>query len=270
MAAAPPRIEPREDSMQKRLLLTTFAAALVISAAPAAAQEAMRAPLEEAVQIDPGTSPEEYVDEYYEEEYYEEEFCGGEEGPYDEAIYAFDAEDYAGARTILVDALRSGDFGGLTRVDYLVLLGQTQLRLDENLHAAVNFSRAVSMAPDRADDNGARIGLAIALARRGERDRAAETAQEHIEAGCGTRTQMECYLAHVVVASASSDDETRATARAEALQIQAELPEWQRSAIAYYDTLFGVAEWTPSADVRAASAADTTDAADTADTDESA
>jgi len=237
--------------MRTRLLLATIAAALAATAAPVAAQD---------------EEPEQYEDEYGDEEYYgEEEFCGGgEETPFDEAYMYYDMEEYGDARDTLVSALQSHDYYSEMRPAYLVLLGLTQMRLDDSRHAAVNFSRAIAAAPDDADMNGARIGLAVALAERGDRRRALESATQFIDARCTSESTapIQCYVANVVLGSVGRDDETRGKGRIEAERLRTEMRDYERAGIEFYDELFEVAEWTATAEAPEPPESNTEDSGD--------
>lgn len=224
----------------QRPLFASLVLALVAATVPAAAQEG-----------DAGAYDD---DAYYdEEEVYEEEFCGGgEESEYDMAYMAYDGEQYEEARDVLVEALRSRSYYTEMRPAYLVLLGQTQIRLGDTRHAAVNFQRAIAAEPDQADENGARIGLAVALASHGNRRRAAEVAQQFVDTQChgDSGRAPHCYVANVVIGNASVDGESREKGRTEARRLAATLRDWEQNAVAYYDELFDVAGWpgTPDRD----------------------
>ncbi len=219
--------------MHHKLLLALFGLAIIATAAPAAASD-------------------DTEDDYYDEEDFGEEFCGGEETPYDEAYMLFDEEDFADARDVLVNALSSHDYYRDSRPAYLILLGQTQMRLGDSRHAAVNFSRAIAAAPEYADENGARLGLAVALAERGDRRRALEAATQFIDAQCATETgnATHCYIANVVLAAAGRDAETREKGRAETARLRGELSEYQVDAVRYYEELFQIDASVETADAR--------------------
>lgn len=220
----------------RRLLLASLAVTMA-AAAPAAADDSE----DLAEQID---EPD-YDEPDYEEEEYEEEYCGGgEETLYDVAYTMFDAGQYAGVRRVLVDALQAHEVDAYERPAYLVLLGQTQLRLGELRHAAVNFRRAVDAAPDQANQNGARIGLAVALARRGNRRRAIAEARRFVDDACADgRGLTRCYVANVVIATAGRDEATRNAGREQARRTHGALRDYELGAVAYYEQLFDVASW---------------------------
>lgn len=221
----------------RRLLLSSLVLTSMLAASPVAANDA-----EELEELG---AAEEVEEEYYEEE----EFCGGgEPTKYDEAYMAFDVADYREARDILVDALQSREVEEHERPAYLVLLGQTQLRLGQTRHAAVNFRRAITAAPATANNSGARIGLAVALARRGNGRRAAAEASRYIDEVCdGASGLARCYVANVVIASAASDEAARVAGRREARRTYAALRSYEHGAVAYYEQLFDVADWPAAA-----------------------
>lgn len=188
-------------------------------------------------------------DEYDEYDEGGDEFCGGEESSYDDAYFSFDEGDYEGARDILVTSLREENLYG-SRWQYLLLLAQTQLRLNEVRHATVNFHRASAADPSAWE--GAQIGLAVALVENGQRRRAESRATTYADEHCtaGDDTTVLCYVAFVVAATSSHDDESRQKNQAAARRVRSELNAYQRQALAYYDASFDVSAWpSPPADV---------------------
>ncbi len=206
-----------------------------ICAAPAAAQP---------VAEDSSSDVVAGYDGYDEEDYGDEEFCGGEESSYDDANFAFQEGDYEDARDILVTALRDEDlYGG--RAYYLVLLGQAQLRLNETRHATVNFRRAIAADTEGTYSMGARIGLAVAHLRNGQRRRAQDEATTYSDEHCapGERATLSCYVSFVVAATTAREDEARAKSQEGARRIRSEMDQYQLPALAYYDATFDVSAW---------------------------
>lgn len=139
----------------------------------------------------------------------EVEFCGGgEASPVDLAYFDMESGYLDSARDTLAQVIRDGSLDRYERIRAHALLGEVQIRRGKFRSAAHNFRRALELGPESAGDS-ARLGLAVALLRGGQREEAGVEAREVVddtcEAAAGSGLEMTCFGALQIVAHTTAD-----------------------------------------------------------------